>query len=72
MAGDDSDVFSVATGALDQSMRQMAASRKTWQKKGIVVFESIGYMMVRFLLISISLLMSQTENYLISLDNEQG
>ena len=57
IAEEDSDIFSQA-GDMDMSMRLMTENRKSWQKRGIMIFESFYYMLTRYVFIFITFLFS--------------
>lgn len=59
-------------GNLDQSMKEMAKARKTWQKKGIIVFESFYYTLGRFCFIFASLLLAQASQFLETFEDKDG
>ena len=57
---------------MDHSMRQMAHTRKSWQKRGILVFESVYYVVGRYAFILIQLLLAEASQLLISIDGLDG
>lgn len=53
-------------------MRQVAQNRKSWQRKGILIFESFYYLLGRLAFIFFSFLLAQSHSFLISIENEDG
>jgi len=71
---ENSEVFSIHGPmlTLSHSIREMAKTRKSWQKRGIVVFESFYYNTVKFTLLFASILLAQASQALYELEDLDG
>ena len=66
------DGFSLGNAHIDQSLRAAAITRKSWQKTGIAIFESFGWVLGRNTMILLSFLMVYYSDSIVSWQAKDG
>lgn len=64
--------FSLGNAHIDRSLRAAAITRKSWQKTGIAIFESFGWVLARNTMILLSFLMVYWDAEIVSWQAKDG